>query len=112
MFSKWHSSRLTVFVMTGALSFWGICIFFNGEAWSQQQESATPKAEKHSPKATHNGSIAETKTKGFDGVDFSYDAFGAPSGQDPAKISQQVKAKYIAEKPKVLAKQKQVLAER
>ena len=34
-------------------------------------------------KATPNESIAETKKKGFEGVDFSYDAFGAPPGQDP-----------------------------
>src|SRR5688572_3655040 len=97
--------------MTGVVSFWGICAF-SGEAISEQRETAPPKAEKHSAKTTHNGSIAETKTKGFDGVDFSYDAFGAPSGQDPTKISEQVKAKDMAEKPKVLAKQRQLLAER
>ena len=28
------------------------------------------------------GSIDDTKKKGFEGVDFSYDVFGAPSGQD------------------------------
>ncbi|MGQ0811886.1 MAG: cytochrome B6 [Nitrospiraceae bacterium] len=57
-------------------------------------------------------SINETKQKGFDGVDFSYDLFGAPPGQDPQKIAEQVAAKDRAEKPKVMAKQKQLLSER
>jgi cytochrome c peroxidase len=56
--------------------------------------------------------VAETKQKGFEGVDFSYDAFGAPPGQDPQKISEEVKAKDIAEKSKVMAKHKQLLRER
>src|SRR5919112_1370361 len=57
-------------------------------------------------------SIAETKKKGFDGVDFSYDVFGAPPGQDPQKIAEEVMAKDIEEKPKVMAKQKQLLRDR
>jgi cytochrome c peroxidase len=56
--------------------------------------------------------ITETKQKGFDGVDFYYDAFGAPSGQDPQKIAEEVKAKDIADKPKVMARQKQLLRDR
>ena len=75
-----------------------------------QGEGTPPRAEKSRPKVKE--AIGETKTKGFDGVDFSYDAFGAPMGQDPVKISEQVKNKDMAEKSKVLAKQKQLLAER
>lgn len=70
------------------------------------------KADISRPPATASETIAETKKKGFDGVDFSYDVFGAPSGQDPVKISEQVRAKERAEKPKVLVKQKQLLTER
>ena len=73
-------------------------------------ESAPPKAEKS--RGTVKESIPETKKKGFDGVDFSYDVFGAPSVQDPTKLAEQVKAKDVAEKSKVLAKQKQLLADR
>lgn len=58
-----------------------------------------------------DSAIAETKTKGFDGVDFSYDVFGAPPGQDPQKTAEDTMAKDIAE-PKVLARQKKLLAER
>ena len=31
------------------------------------------------------GTIEDAKKKGFEGVDFSYDVFGAPPGQDPQK---------------------------
>ena len=59
-----------------------------------------------------DSAIAETKTKGFDGVDFSYDVFGAPPGQDPQKLAEDVMAKDIADKPHVLARQKKLLSER
>jgi hypothetical protein len=50
--------------------------------------------------------IEEKKQKGFDGVDFSYDAFGAPPGQDPQKIAEEATARDIAEKPDVMARHK------
>jgi cytochrome c peroxidase len=59
-----------------------------------------------------DNAIAETKTKGFDGVDFSYDVFGAPPGQDPQKIAEEVITKDIAEKPQVMARQKKLLGDR
>jgi cytochrome c peroxidase len=59
-----------------------------------------------------DSAIAETKTKGFDGVDFSYDIFGVPPGQDPQKTAEDAMAKDIADKPQVLARQKKLLAER
>jgi cytochrome c peroxidase len=59
-----------------------------------------------------DNAIAETKTKGFDGVDFSYDVFGAPPGQDPQKIAEDVMTKDVAEKPQVMARQKKLLADR
>ena len=63
-------------------------------------------------KETADSAIAETKTKGFDGVDFSYDVFGVPPGQDPQKTAEDAMAKDIADKPQVLARQKKLLAER
>jgi len=56
--------------------------------------------------------IEEKKKKGFDGVDFSYDVFGAPSGQDAHKIAEDVMAKDIAEKSDVMARQKKFLRDR
>ena len=56
--------------------------------------------------------IEKTKEKGFDGVDFSYDLFGAPPGQSAAHIAEAVMAKDIADKPTVMAKQAGLLKER
>ena len=102
----------TFMIVVGAVSAWTLGASFSGEALSQQRETAPAKVEKHSSKVNHHESIANTKKKGFDGVDFSYDAFGAPSGQDPVTVAEQAKAKEMAEKPAVMAKQKQMLAER
>ena len=62
----------------------------------------------------HNSqsAIEKTKEKGFDGVDFSYDIFGAPPGQSTAKIAEEVTAKDKAEKPRVMAKQASLMKER
>jgi cytochrome c peroxidase len=57
-------------------------------------------------------SIEQAKMKGFEGVDFSYDLFGAPPGQDPQKSFEQVMKKDMAEKPEVMAKQRKLLEER
>jgi len=57
-------------------------------------------------------SIEQTKAKGFEGVDFYYDVFGAMPGQDPQKTAQQVMKKDVAEKPEVMTKQRKLLEER
>ncbi|ALA59280.1 Cytochrome C [Nitrospira moscoviensis] len=57
-------------------------------------------------------SIEQAKQKGFEGVDFYYDVFGAPPGQDPQKSFEQVMKKDQAEKPEVMAKQRKLLEER
>ena len=59
-----------------------------------------------------NRAIEKKKEKGFEGVDFSYDLFGAPPGQSATKIAEEVMAKDVADKPKVMAKQVQLLKER
>ncbi|HKO29848.1 MAG TPA: hypothetical protein VJU54_01820 [Nitrospiraceae bacterium] len=98
-------------VMLGTFSLSGV--FFLGEhGLAEPKDSGPSKTEHNRSKATSHESMADAKKKGFEGVDFSYDAFGAPSGQDPVQIAEQVKAKDLAEKPKVLAKQKHLLAER
>lgn len=61
---------------------------------------------------TTTPAIEETKKKGFDGVDFYYDVFGAPPGQDPQENARKVREKDIAEKPKVIARQKTLLSDR
>ena len=59
-----------------------------------------------------NPAIEKTKEKGFEGVDFSYDLFGAPPGQSATKIAEEAMAKDVADKPKVMAKQARLLKER
>ncbi|MCS6288757.1 MAG: hypothetical protein H8K10_07235 [Nitrospira sp.] len=62
-------------------------------------------------KRNHPQSAIETaKEKGFDGVDFSYDLFGAPPGQSTTQIAEEVMAKDRAEKPKVMARQAELFA--
>ncbi|WHZ13672.1 MAG: Cytochrome c peroxidase [Nitrospira sp.] len=56
--------------------------------------------------------IEKTKEKGFDGVDFSYDVFGASPGQSANRLAEEVMAKDAAEKPKVMAKHSKLLNER
>lgn len=59
-----------------------------------------------------SAAIEKAKEKGFDGVDFSYDLFGAPPGQSATKIAEQVMDKDIADKPKIMAKQSKLLQDR
>jgi cytochrome c peroxidase len=59
-----------------------------------------------------SGTIEDMKKKGFEGVDFSYDAFGAPPGQDPQKIADEVMKKDIAEKSDVMKRHRKLLTER
>jgi len=61
---------------------------------------------------TQVGTIEDTKKKGFEGVDFSYDVFGAPPGQDPQKIAHEVMKKDIADKPDVMKRHRKLLSER
>jgi cytochrome c peroxidase len=59
-----------------------------------------------------NPAIEDTKKKGFDGVDFYYDIFGAPPGQDPEENARKVMEKDIADKSKVMDRQKKLLHDR
>lgn len=108
----WKRQRqiIAVLVVAGAIGTWVACTSDRG--FAEQRDNAPSKTETIRPPVKPDDSIADTKKKGFDGVDFSYDVFGAPPGQDPVKISEQAKAKEIAEKSKVIAKQKQLLADR
>jgi cytochrome c peroxidase len=56
--------------------------------------------------------VQDAKHKGAEGVDFSYDVFGAPPGEDPQHIAEEVTAKDKADKPAVMAKHAQVLQDR
>ncbi|HET9575018.1 MAG TPA: hypothetical protein VFP04_01385, partial [Nitrospira sp.] len=58
------------------------------------------------------GTIEETKKKGFEGVDFSYDVFGAPPGQDPQRLAHEVMKKDIVDKPDVMKRHQKLLSER
>jgi len=95
---------------------WAVLVLSVSVAWwwagGPSQAERAPTAEKKRGQEKVDPAIAETKQKGFDGVDFSYDLFGAPSGQDAYRIAEQVMAKDIAEKKKVMARQKQLLEDR
>src|SRR3982750_4174046 len=73
------------------------------------QAQPTPEGKKQQAQV---GTIEDTKKKGFDGVDFSYDMFGAPPGQDPHKNFEQVMKKDVGEKPAVMKEQRQLLQDR
>ena len=125
---QWKKRNLVLSVILfGTVTLWWACTMGErGLAEPRAGEKSVPEriaeqrmpekekgmAEKPRMKEKTDSSIAETKKKGFDGVDFSYDAFGAPPGQDPQKIAEEGKAKDIADKPKVLAKQKKLLQDR
>ncbi len=102
---KWHRSPVTLvctaLIASGIL--WG--------SFPNRSGLAQPTSEgkrQQSAAAT----IEDTKKKGFEGVDFSYDVFGAPPGQDPQKSFEQVMKKDMAEKPDVMAQQRKRLEER
>ncbi|WP_447978526.1 cytochrome B6 [Candidatus Nitrospira bockiana] len=69
-------------------------------------------AENRSGEGKSSPAIDETKKKGFEGVDFYYDVFGAPPGQDPQRAFESVMAKDRAEKPQVMERQRTLLRER
>jgi cytochrome c peroxidase len=102
------------------------CLFVLGACWLLFAERVSLAEERtHRTEADHKTSsgddktpdkttaaIEETKKKGFDGVDFSYDVFGAPPGQDPQENAKKVMEKDIADKPKVMERQKKLLKDR
>ena len=90
------------FVVVGAFSW----------LWEAARDSMAQDRAPVKPREKANPAIDETKKKGFDGVDFSYDVFGAPPGQDPEENARKVMSKDLAEKPKVLERQKKLLNDR
>ena len=89
--------------------------------WANTRTSDLAHAEKRPSESSNKTPVkhktdpvlAETKKKGADGVvDFSYDNFGAPPAQDPYKSAEEAMQKDSADKPKVMAKQKELLADR
>ena len=86
---------------------YGAGFFFGGDVLLLQ--TVTAGDEKRSREAS---AIEKTKEKGFEGVDFSYDLFGAPPGQSATKIAEEAMAKDKAEKSKVMAKQARLLKDR
>ena len=77
-----------------------------GDSYVHAEKSGEDK------RARENSAIEKTKEKGFDGVDFSYDLFGAAPGQSTAKIAEEAMAKDMADKSKVMAKQATLLKDR
>jgi cytochrome c peroxidase len=97
-----------VFVLlAGVISYWCAQLGTTGYAQDAGQEK-----EKSRSKEKSDPLIGETKKKGFDGVDFSYDVFGAPPGQDPQENARKVMEKDTAEKPKVMSRHTKLLQER
>ncbi len=92
-----------MFAAVACASLWALSSLPSGQA------QPTPEGKKQQAQL---GTIEDTKKKGFDGVDFSYDLFGAPPGQDPQKSFEQVMKKDVAEKPAVMKEQRQLLQDR
>ncbi|WP_447602852.1 hypothetical protein [Nitrospira sp. Nam80] len=77
------------------------------KAEAEKAETKRQQLEKSNP------ALADTKKKGVDGlVDFYYDNFMAPPAQDAHKASHEVMEKDVADKPKVMAKQNNLLKDR
>ncbi|HEU4686548.1 MAG TPA: hypothetical protein VFS39_18720 [Nitrospira sp.] len=100
-----HRSTIVLALTLGLSSLAGIALI--GDRSGEAQP--TPEGRRQ---AGQPSSIEEAKQKGFDGVDFFYDVFGAPPGQDPQKAFEQVMKKDIADKPEVMAAQKQLIEDR
>ena len=64
-----------------ALASWALVMDRAGLAQS------TPEGKKQQAQV---GALEDAKLKGFEGVDFSYDVFGATPGQDAQKIAEEV----------------------
>lgn len=92
-------------ILVGISSIVLLVLQFDRTGWAQ------PTAQGKKQEA-QIGTIEDMKKKGFEGVDFSYDAFGAPPGQDPQKIADEVMKKDVAEKSDVMKRQRKLLNER
>src|SRR6476620_3542264 len=69
----------------------------------------TPEGKKQQAQV---GTLEDAKLKGFEGVDFSYDVFGAPPGQDGLKSAEEVMKKDVAQKSDVMKRQHKLLSDR
>ena len=103
---KKHVTAILFVVLAGIILYW----FAQGGSKGFAEDGGDQ--EKSRTKEKGDAAIAETKKKGIDGVDFSYDVFGAPPGQDPQETARKVMEKDIAEKPKVMTRQKHLLQDR
>src|SRR5829696_3659887 len=92
-----------MFAAVACASLWALSSLPSGQA------QPTPEGKKQQAQV---GTIEDTKKKGFEGVDFSYDLFGAPPGQDPQKSFEHVMKKDMAEKSAVMKQQRQLLQDR
>ncbi len=80
---------------------------------ARAEKRTTERSDKSPSQQKMDPALADTKKKGADDVvDFSYDIFGAPPAQDAHKMGQEVMEKDIADKPKVMATHKALLADR
>jgi len=69
----------------------------------------TPEGKKQQAQV---GTLEDARLKGFEGVDFSYDVFGAPPGQDAQKSADEVMKKDVAQKSDVMKRQHKLLNDR
>ena len=69
----------------------------------------TPEGKKQQAQV---GTLEDAKLKGFEGVDFSYDVFGAPPGQDAQRSAAEVMKKDVAQKSEVMKRQHKLLNDR
>src|SRR6476619_3797896 len=102
---KMNRVWLQVLCITGCLALvsWALVMDRTGLA------QPTPEGKKQQAQL---GTLEDAKLKGFEGVDFSYDVFGAPPGQDALKTAEDVVKKDIAQKTDVMKRQHKLLNDR
>ena len=102
---KIHRVWLQVLCITGGLAVasWALVMDHAG--------LAQPTSEGKKQQA-QMGSLEDAKHKGFEGVDFSYDVFGAPPGQDGLKVAEEVMKKDVGQKSDVMKRQHKLLNDR
>jgi len=91
-------------LLLGALSIGAVLIWVRADVYADRIGGE--------PRPAGDSAIEKTKEKGFEGVDFSYDLFGGPSGQSISHMAKEAMAKDQEEKPKVMARQAKLLQDR
>lgn len=104
--------RTNISLALATVALCALAVYVFDPAANAPAQGRSPTKEQAKDPAPNDPDLAGTKAKGFDGVDFSYDLFGAPPGQDPQAAAKRAMEKDIAEKPKVMDRHRTLLRAR